>query len=205
MNLEIKKIKKEKIKPYKNNARKNEETVKYLEKSIKEFGFLQPILISDEMEIVCGHSRFQAGCRLGMEEFPCLFASDLTDEQIREFRIIENRTSELADWDYKKLEIELGKFEELHIGDFGFEVVENNIEFNDDEWDFDFDFEDDNSVFLEPKQKYRNLRLDFTEEEAEIYDYFVEEKNENAEDEGQFIFKYLVKWRKGEKDEDERM
>lgn len=90
------------VKPYENNPRNNNEAVQYVANSIKEFGFKVPIIIDKENIIVAGHTRLKAAKKLGMEKVPCIMADDLTDEQIRAFRLADNKVGEKATWDEKK-------------------------------------------------------------------------------------------------------
>ena len=95
------------IVPYENNPRLNDEAVEPVANSIKQFGFKVPIIVDSSNIIVAGHTRLKAAKQLGMDKVPCIVADDLTEEQIRAFRLVDNKVSELADWDYEKLEEEL--------------------------------------------------------------------------------------------------
>ena len=99
------------IKPYKNNPRFNENAVEYVANSIKEFGFKVPVIIDKNNVIASGHTRLKAAKLLGLDKIPCIIADDLTEEQIKAFRIADNRVSELAEWDFEKLDIELEDIE----------------------------------------------------------------------------------------------
>lgn len=89
--------------PYENNARINDDAVEYVANSIREFGFKNPIIIDSANVIVAGHTRLKAAEKLGMTEVPCIIADDLTKEQIDAFRIADNSTAQIAQWDYDKL------------------------------------------------------------------------------------------------------
>ena len=91
------------ITPYDKNPRRNERTALKLKKSIDEFGFKNPIILDENDVIVSGHARLKAAMMLGMEEVPCIYASGLTEDEIRAFRIADNKTAEIAGWDYDKL------------------------------------------------------------------------------------------------------
>jgi ParB-like chromosome segregation protein Spo0J len=95
------------IRPYKNNPRDNDGAVDAVVRSIQAFGFKVPIILDGNNEIVAGHTRFKAVLKLGMTEVPVIRADDLTPEQVRAFRIADNKTAELAEWDYTLLPIEL--------------------------------------------------------------------------------------------------
>lgn len=95
------------IKPYEKNPRKNDAAVDSVAKSIKEFGWQVPIVVDTDMVIICGHTRLKAAMKLGLTEVPVHVADKLTPEQIQAFRIADNKTSELAEWDYALLADEL--------------------------------------------------------------------------------------------------
>ena len=111
------------IKDYENNPRRiSEEAVNAVASSIREFGFKQPIVIDKNNVIVCGHTRVRAAKKLGIEEIPCIIADDLTPEQIKAFRLADNKTSELSAWDFDKLDLELEELNlDFDMGEFGFE------------------------------------------------------------------------------------
>lgn len=92
--------------------------------SIKEFGFKVPIIIDKNNVIVAGHTRLKAAKKLKMTEVPCIVADDLTEEQIKAFRLADNKVSELAEWDMELLSQELEAISELDISKFGFEEIE---------------------------------------------------------------------------------
>lgn len=81
---------------YENNPRNNESAVQYVANSIKEFGFLVPVVIDKNDVIVAGHTRLKAARQLGLERVPCVLAEGLTEEQIRAFRLADNKTAEIA-------------------------------------------------------------------------------------------------------------
>lgn len=124
------------LKAYDNNPRKNDSAVDAVANSIREFGFKVPVIIDSNNIIVCGHTRVKAAKKLGMEEVPCIVADDLTDDQIKAFRLADNKTSELAEWDLDKLGEEL-KFIDMDMLQFGFEDLEAQLERDVLEDDFD--------------------------------------------------------------------
>lgn len=91
------------ITPYAHNPRDNAATALKLKKSIEEFGFKNPIILDSNDVIICGHARLKAAAMLGMEDVPCVYASGLTEDEIKAFRIADNKTAEIAGWDYDKL------------------------------------------------------------------------------------------------------
>lgn len=111
--------------PYENNLRKNDEAATYVANSIKEFGFRVPIVIDKDNVIVCGHTRYKAAHKLGMETVPCVMADDLTPKQIKAYRLADNKVSESAEWDLAMLDDELGDLDEFDMGEFGFDISED--------------------------------------------------------------------------------
>ena len=109
------------IKPYKNNPRKNDAAVEFVMKSIQEFGYLVPIVIDKNNEIVAGHTRYKALKKLGFQEVPCVVADELTDEQVKAFRIADNSVSDVAEWDIVKLTQEMADIS-LDLGEFGLDL-----------------------------------------------------------------------------------
>ena len=129
------------LQPYENNPRKNDNAVPYVVESIKRYGFKNPIIIDKEGVIIAGHTRYLASMELGLEKVPCIIADDLTDEQIKEFRLVDNKTAEFSGWDFELLDLEL---QELNF-DFDFKFPELS--------DIDIDelFEDHEEEEKEPK------------------------------------------------------
>lgn len=115
------------LKPYENNPRINDNAVESVMNSIKEFGFKVPVVITKDNVIVAGHTRYKASKKLGLEKVPCIVADDLTEEQIKAFRLADNKVSELAEWDLKKLEIELSSIA-LDMSLFNFDMAELSTE-----------------------------------------------------------------------------
>ena len=95
------------IKPYEKNPRKNDSAVDAVASSISQFGFKNPIVIDGNNVIICGHTRYKAAQKLGLEKVPCVVADDLTEEQIKAYRLADNKVAELAEWDIDLLGEEL--------------------------------------------------------------------------------------------------
>ena len=110
------------LKPYANNPRHNDESVDEVANSIRQLGFKVPLVITEDGEIITGHTRYKASIKLGLKEVPCIVADDLTEEQIREFRIADNKVSEFATWNWLGLDEELEKINNINMADFGFDV-----------------------------------------------------------------------------------
>jgi len=102
----------EKVLPYARNPRINAHAVEKVAASIKEFGFRQPIVVDEEMVIVVGHVRFEAAKRLGLKKVPVHIATDLSAEQIKAYRITDNRVGEESEWDKALLQLEIVELEE---------------------------------------------------------------------------------------------
>ena len=121
---------------YENNPRNNEAAIDAVAKSIEEFGFKVPIVITKENVIIAGHTRLKASLKLGLATVPCIVADDLTEGQIKAFRLADNKTAELASWDFTKLESELDSIE-MDMSVFGFEDLESKVPDNATDDDFD--------------------------------------------------------------------
>lgn len=119
MNIITKKLKE--LKPYKNNPRKNDAAVEFVKKSIQEFGYLVPIVIDKNNEIIAGHTRYKALKALKIQEVPCVLADELTPQQVKAFRIADNSVSDVAEWDYSKLTTEMKEIS-LDLGTFGLDL-----------------------------------------------------------------------------------
>lgn len=129
---------------YENNPRNNEGAVKAVAESIKQFGFKNPIIIDKDGVIVAGHTRKKAAEMLGLSKVPCIVADDLSDEQVKAFRLVDNKTGELAGWDFAKLEEELAELSDIDMTEFGF-VINDDV-------DIDSFFEDAEHKEKEPKR-----------------------------------------------------
>lgn len=115
--------------PYENNPRNNENAVDAVAASIKEFGFKQPIVIDANNVVVCGHTRLLAAKKLGIKTVPCVIADDLTEEQIKAYRLADNKVAELAGWNDELLAFEMDSIGTIDMSAFGFD---ENITIPDD-------------------------------------------------------------------------
>lgn len=136
------------LKPYENNPRRNDNAVEYVENSIKQFGFKVPLVIDKDNVIVCGHTRYKAAKKLKIESVPCVIADDLTEEQIKAFRLADNKVGELAEWDFDLLGDELDGIFDIDMSEFGFADFSETNGFD------DFVDEKSESEFEESKEKY---------------------------------------------------
>lgn len=136
-NMEIIERKTTEIHPYEGNPRNNEAAIPAVMESIRQFGFKVPIIIDEKDVIIAGHTRLKAAERLGMETVPCIKADDLTPEQVKAFRIADNKTAELSTWDFEALNVELSEIEDIDMSAFGFDMseIEDIPEPEDDEYE----------------------------------------------------------------------
>lgn len=116
-------LKTEEITPYFNNPRANDSAVDMVAESIASFGFRNPIIVDKDRVIIAGHTRLKAAEKLGLAEVPVIVAEDLTEDQARAFRLVDNRTAEVADWDFAKLAEELQSVD-LDLSAFDFDFPE---------------------------------------------------------------------------------
>jgi len=145
------------LKAYENNPRENEKSIGAIAASIQAFGFLVPVVIDADNVIVCGHARCKAAEKLGMVEVPCILADDLTPEQVRAFRLVDNKTAELAVWDEPLLDEELEDIgDTMDMSDFGFDLGLEDLSEIDTAKEFDLDdFGDDTFEYRCPECGFR--------------------------------------------------
>lgn len=110
----------DKIIPYENNPRRNEKAVEAVKNSIEEFGFKNPIIVDENNVIISGHTRRLAAIELGLKTVPVVIASDLTEEQVRAFRLADNRVASFSTWDEDKLKEEIAEIDKIDLSVFGF-------------------------------------------------------------------------------------
>lgn len=127
------------VKPYENNPRINEGGVEATANSIKEFGWQQPLVVDKDHIIIVGHTRLKAAEKLGLKKVPVVVAGGLSEDQVKAYRLADNKTGELSDWNIDMLDIELGDIEELDMSDFGFDdsvdIFDDDQEVSEDEFD----------------------------------------------------------------------
>ena len=144
--MNIKMQKADQLIPYINNPRNNDSAVDAVASSIKNFGFKVPIVVDKDNEIIAGHTRLLAAKKLGYDEVPTIVAEDLDENQVRAFRLADNKVSELAEWDMDLLENEIRNIEDVDMESFGFGEMLDDFDLQDIEED---DYEDDNSLTKE--------------------------------------------------------
>lgn len=143
------------LKEYENNPRQNDGAVEAVAESIKQFGFKVPIIIDKNTVIICGHTRKKAAERLGLSTVPCVIADDLTPEQIKAFRLADNKTAELAEWDFEALEKELAELTafDVDMSAFGFDESIFEEDFTKEISEDNFDVEEEIKAIEEPTTK----------------------------------------------------
>lgn len=119
------------LREYENNPRHNDGAVDAVAASIREFGFKVPIVIDSDNVIIAGHTRKKAAEKIGLAEVPCIVADDLTPEQVKAFRLADNKVSEFATWDFGKLELELAELSEMDMTAFGFDIPDEEVNIDD--------------------------------------------------------------------------
>lgn len=189
MNIVDKKL--NELKPYEKNPRKNDEAVKYVAESIKEFGFKVPIIVDKNNVIVAGHTRYKAAKNLGMDTVPCIVADDLTDDQIKAFRLADNKVAEKADWDFNVLSAELEDLFDFDMSLFGF----------DDDAISGDDFGDDFSLAEGEKPEICQLTFTLHEKQKELIEYAIsivgsdiEETFGNTNKNGNALYEVVRQW-----------
>lgn len=115
------------IKPYENNPRNNDDAVDAVANSIKEFGWQQPIVVDIGGVIIAGHTRYKAAQKLGLKTVPVVVAKGLSEEQVKAYRLADNKSGELATWDEELLEDELVGIDDIDMADFGFDDSDKEI------------------------------------------------------------------------------
>lgn len=124
-----------KLKPYVNNPRKNDKAVAAVAESIKQFGFNVPITVDKDGVIATGHTRLKAALQLGLTEVPVIQLLDLSPEQIKAWRLVDNRTGEIAEWDFEALAQELENIKNVDLSVFDFSVPGTLDEVREDDFE----------------------------------------------------------------------
>ena len=178
------------VHPYKNNPRKNDGAVDAVAESIKQYGFLVPLVISADHEIITGHTRFKAAKKLGLSSVPCVIADELTEEQIKAFRLVDNKVGELAEWDVDLLPLELADIAQ-DLSPFGFETI------SEDEFGEEFTLDSGE------KKPYQQISLTLHDKQAELIlaciDYVhthgeVKETFGNENHKGNGVYEVVRQW-----------
>lgn len=176
--MQIEQLNIDEIKPYDKNPRRNDNAVEKVAESIRAFGFKVPIVIDSDGVIVTGHTRYKAAQELGLEKVPCIRANDLTQNQIKAFRLADNKVAEFSQWDFDLLQIELKELEEntdldFDISAFGFVDVDRDQNHIDDllQDGFGVDEVKENDFF--------SITFSFPNEKRELIESFVKRKTKD--------------------------
>ena len=156
------------IHPYKNNPRKNDKAVESVAASIQQYGFLVPLVISADHEIIAGHTRFKAAKKLGLASVPCVIADELTPEQVKAFRLVDNKVGELAEWDVDMLPLELADIA-ADLSVFGFESI------SEDEFGEEFTLDSGE------KKPFQQISLTLHDEQAKLILACIDYVHKNGE------------------------
>ena len=189
--MDVVDIKVKDLKPYKNNPRKNDNAIDDVANSIKEFGFKIPIVIDKNNEIVAGHTRYKAAKKLGLKEVPCIIADDLTEEQIRAFRLADNKVSEKAEWDFNLLDGELAEINGIDMEGFGFKFDA----FNDEDFGTDFSLPDgDKNGICQMTFTLHTEQKSLIEYAIKLAEGEVEETFGNTNKNGNALYEVVRQW-----------
>lgn len=165
--MNIKDININDLKEYENNPRNNDEAVDPVANSIKEFGFKVPIIIDKDNVVIAGHTRLKAAKKLKLKTVPCIIADDLNEEQIRAFRLADNKVSEIATWDYNALNFELENIMNIDMELFDFDLSVNDIP-----EELELERDEIGSAKSIKSLKYGNININMTEEETTRFDNY---------------------------------
>lgn len=191
--MDIKNVKLSEIKPYKNNQKKHPaDQIKNIATSIKKYGFVQPVVLDANNEIIIGHGRVLAAQQINMDSIPCVYAENLTEEQVRELRIIDNKLNE-SDWDTDLLSKDLF---DLDFSDFDIDFGLN------DESDYSpDDFGDDFSLADGDKPEICQMTFTLHQEQKSLIEYAmsligddVAETFGNTNKNGNALYEVVRRW-----------
>ena len=194
MNVVYKKLRE--ITPYDKNAKKHDKTqIANVAESIKQYGFVQPIVIDSDGVIVIGHCRALAAKKLGMKEVPCVCVDDLTPEQVNALRLVDNKSNE-SDWDFDLLKDELP---ELDLSDFDFDfdfgLQADGEDYSPDEFGDEFSLPDGD------KPEICQMTFTLHQQQKELIEYAisivkdnVSETFGNANENGNALYEVIRQW-----------
>lgn len=178
--MDIKEISISQLHEYENNPRNNDGAVDAVAASIEEFGFKVPIIIDSENIIVAGHTRLKAAKKLGLDTVPCIVADDLTPEQIKAFRLADNKTGELAGWDFEKLELEMAELSNFDMSAFGFDMEEFETGISDDV--FEESIKSLSDRFIVPPFSILDTRQGYWQERKDAWKQIIKSGNGRDDD-----------------------
>lgn len=138
----------DKVVPYENNPRNNDDAVEATANSIREFGWQQPIVVDKDGIVIVGHTRLKAAKKLNLDQVPVTVANNLTDEQVKAYRLADNKTGELAEWESKMLNEELNEILNIDMEQFGFEPEEDEEIEEEPEIEFSQELNEENNYIV---------------------------------------------------------
>lgn len=187
----------DRVRPYPNNPRKNKKAVAAVAKSIREFGFKVPLVVDTEGVIITGHTRREAAISLGMKTVPVIVADDLTEQQIKAFRLADNKVAEIAEWDDDALQEELASLDAAALGidmsDLGFSIDDDPTA---DDFSEDFSLPDGQR----PEMCTCTFTLHYRQKElidyvlAKVPDKSIREKYTNQNRDGNALYEVVKEW-----------
>lgn len=175
------------IKPYANNPRQNDGAVDAVARSIEAYGFKVPLVIDRDGTIVTGHTRYKAAKQLGLDAVPCIIADDLTDEQLKAFRLADNKVAEIATWDQALLQLELKNLGDLTLDAYGFDDLLTMT-------DGDFDDDGDGPELVEVTFTLAPEQRDEVMEAIRKAGHNAEETYGNVNRNGNALYKVAREW-----------
>lgn len=195
--MNIKEIKISEIKAYINNAKTHDEKqIGMIAESIKQFGFRQPLVIDRNNEIVVGHGRFYAAKKLGLLTVPCEYADDLTDDQIKAYRLADNKLNE-SPWDFDLVDAELASISnefDLDMSAFGFNIDDEFADIKADDFGEDFELRDTESDYHQKSFIFSTEQLAIIEQAMESVKDELAETYGNTNKSGNELFTVVVQW-----------
>ena len=179
--LDVKMISVDQIIPYKKNPRKNNKAVPEVMKSIDKFGFRQPLVLDKENIIVVGHTRFEAAKNLGYESVPCHIAENLSDKELKAYRIMDNRASDFSDWDLDMLKDEFNDLDGTEFDNdfFSFDLKDEDKKIKEETWDLNEDVSDMCVFAVKMKLEHQPEMIKALEDISAYIDITYEVSSEN--------------------------
>jgi len=180
----------DKLIPYANNARTHsDDQIKKIQASLREFGFVNPVLIDKDCGIIAGHARVEAAKREGMIEVPCVWVEHLTDAQKKAYILADNKLAELAGWDFDLLSFELAELADFGMADFGFEIYSPD--------DYGTDFE-----LPSGEKQFEQITFTLSREQAKAVREAIQEAKENNQvkrwenenENGNALYRVVLEW-----------
>lgn len=199
----------DKVIPYANNPRQNEEAVEPVAKSIKQFGFQQPIVVDKDMVVIVGHTRLKAAKKLKLKKVPVIIASELSEEKANAYRLADNKVGEKAEWDMERLGEELDKILEIDMAEFGFDLEEEEPEelpdVNENQPSMQHDALENQEIMMFPQTNYYGIpEMEPTDTVGDKFLRFCDWKD--VDNPGDYIahfyyddYKFIQAWREPDK------